>query len=128
MNKVELMGRLTKEPEVRWTGSGEAQTCVARFTLAVDRRGKREEGKQNADFISCCCFGRTAQFAEKYLAKGLSIALIGRIQTGSYTNKDGVKVYTTDVVAEEIYFAEKKREEKAPDADGFIDEDLPFNM
>lgn len=144
MNKVILMGRLTRDPEVRYS-SGETATAVARFTLAVDRRFKRE-GDQNADFISCISFGKSAEFAEKYLHKGTKIAVTGRIQTGSYTNKDGVKVYTTDVVVEEQEFAESKSASgqggqnnsgvspygSAPD-DGFmnipdgIDEELPFN-
>lgn len=106
MNKVILLGRLTRDPESRWTqkqGSQE-QTCVARFTLAVDRRGR----DQGADFITCVVFGKSAENAEKYLKKGLKIALSGRIQTGSYTNRDNVKVYTTDVVVEEWEFAESK--------------------
>lgn len=106
MNKVVLMGRLTRDPEVRYS-QGERATCVARYTLAVNRTFKRE-GDQEADFISCVVFGRSAEFAEKYLRQGTKIAISGRIQTGSYTNKDGVKVYTTEVVVEDQEFAESK--------------------
>lgn len=106
MNKVILMGRLTRDPDVRYS-QGESASAVARFTLAVDRRFKRE-GDATADFISCVSFGKAAEFAEKYLRQGVKIAVTGRIQTGSYTNKDGVKVYTTDVVVEEQEFAESK--------------------
>lgn len=106
MNKVILMGRLTRDPEVRY-GSGENSTAVARYTIAVDRRFKRD-GEQNADFIGCVAFGRNAEFAEKYLRQGTKIVLTGRIQTGSYTNRDGQKVYTTDIVVEEQEFAESK--------------------
>jgi len=110
MNKVIIMGRLTRDPDVRWT-QGQEQMCIARYTLAVDRRvKKREEGQVTADFISCVAFGRNGEFAEKYLKKGTKIIICGRIQTGSYTNKDGIKVYTTDVVVEEQDFAESKRE------------------
>lgn len=106
MNKVILMGRLTRDPEVRYS-QGENQTAIGRYTLAVDRRFKRD-GEQSADFISCVCFGKSAEFAEKYFHQGLKITISGRIQTGSYTNKDGVKVYTTDVIVEEQEFAESK--------------------
>ena len=106
MNKVILMGRLTRDPEVRY-GNGENGTAVARYTLAVDRRFKRD-GEQSADFIGCVAFGKSAEFAEKYLRQGTRIVLSGRIQTGSYTNRDGQKVYTTDVVVEEQEFAESK--------------------
>ena len=146
MNKVILMGRLTRDPDVRYT-TGEKQMTIARFTLAVDRRFKRE-GEPDADFIGCTAFGKTAEFAEKYLKQGTKVAVTGRIQTGSYTNKDGVKVYTTDVVLDDIEFAESKNVQggdsnysyqapsrPAPSAagDGFmnipdgIDEELPFN-
>lgn len=142
MNKVILMGRLTRDPDVRYS-SGENATAVARFSLAVDRRFKRD-GEQNADFISCVAFGKTAEFIEKYFRKGMRMTLAGRIQTGSYTNKEGNKVYTTDVFVEECEFAESKKvsEENrdagpvpnnAPGSDGFmnipdgIDEELPFN-
>lgn len=148
MNKVILMGRLTRDPEVRYS-QGENATAVARYTLAVDRRFSRNNDEQTADFINCVAFGRAGEFAEKYLHKGTKIAVTGRIQTGSYTNKDGVRVYTTDVVVEDHEFAESKnasqqaggdyspvgRTESAPMAagDGFmnipdgIDEELPFN-
>ncbi len=148
MNKVILMGRLTRDPEVRYS-QGENATAIARYTLEVDRRFNRNNDDQTADFISCVAFGRSGEFAEKYLHKGTKIAVTGRIQTGSYTNKDGVKVYTTDVVVEDQEFAESKnasqqaggdyapagRTQSAPMAagDGFmnipdgIDEELPFN-
>ena len=106
MNKVILMGRLTRNPDVRYS-QGENATAVARYTLAVDRRFRRD-GDQSADFIGCVAFGRAAEFAEKYLKQGTKICITGRIQTGSYTNKDGNKVYTTDVVVEEQEFAESK--------------------
>jgi len=147
MNKVILMGRLTRDPEVRYS-QGENSLAIARFTLAVDRRFKRQ-GEQDADFISCVSFGKTAEFAEKYLRQGTKIAVTGRIQTGSYTNKDGQKVYTTEVVVEETEFAESKAaaqehggggyqptsrpEPSQAVGDGFmnipdgIDEELPFN-
>lgn len=144
MNKVILMGRLTRDPEVRYS-QGENSLAIARFTLAVDRRFKRQ-GEQDADFISCVSFGKTAEFAEKYLKQGTKIAVTGRIQTGSYTNKEGQKVYTTEVVVEETEFAESKSasgesgyqntSRPAPTeaiGDGFmnipdgIDEELPFN-
>ena len=107
MNKVILMGRLTRDPEVRYT-QGENQMAVARYTLAVDRRFNRNNDENTADFISCVAFGKSGEFAERYLRKGTKIAVTGRIQTGSYTNKDGVKVYTTDVVVEDQEFAESK--------------------
>lgn len=145
MNKVILMGRLTRDPEVRYS-QGENQTVIARYSLAVNRRFKRE-GDPEADFINCVAFGKQAEFAEKYLKKGTKMAITGRIQTGSYTNKDGVKVYTTDVIVEEQEFAESKAAaenhaaaspapQPAPQqnqADGFmnipdgIDEELPFS-
>lgn len=153
MNKVILMGRLTRDPEIRYS-QGEQSTAVARYTLAVDRRFTRNNGtdQQTADFISCVAFGRSAEFAEKYLRKGIKIAVTGRIQTGSYTNRDGQKVYTTDVIIDDQEFAESKNASPAPDhnyggggyapadrpspsaaGDGFmnipdgIDEELPFN-
>lgn len=155
MNKVILMGRLTRDPEVRYS-QGENATAIARYTLAVDRRFTRNNDDQTADFINCVAFGRSGEFAEKYLHKGTKIAITGRIQTGSYTNKDGVKVYTTDVVVEDQEFAESKSvsdgnragygggsyQQPAPapsdpprmtSADGFmnipdgIEEELPFN-
>lgn len=139
MNKVILMGRLCADPEVRYS-QNENQTAVARYRLAVDRRFKRE-GDQTADFIPCVAFGKAAQFAEYYLHRGTKIIITGRIQTGSYTNKDGQKVYTTDVVVEEQEFAESKSASagnggaapQTADPDGFmslpdgIDEELPFN-
>ena len=106
MNKVVLMGRLTKDPDVRQSQGAEPVT-IARYTLAVDRRGKKQEGQQ-ADFISCVAFGKAGEFAEKYLHKGTKICVSGRIQTGSYTRQDGTKAYTTDVVIEEQEFAESK--------------------
>lgn len=151
MNKAILMGRLTRDPEVRYT-QGENQMAIARYTLAVDRRFNRNGDENTADFISCVAFGKAGEFAERYFRKGTKIAVTGRIQTGSYTNKDGVKVYTTDVVVEEQEFAESKNSNggssdnysapannnfsaAAPMAagDGFmnipdgIDEELPFN-
>lgn len=139
MNKVILIGRLCADPEVRYS-QNQNQTAVARYRLAVDRRFKRE-GEQTADFISCVAFGKVAEFAEKYLRQGTKIAITGRIQTGSYTNKDGQKIYTTDVVVEEQEFAESKGASgnsgettpQAADPDGFmnipddIGEELPFN-
>ena len=145
MNKVILMGRLTRDPEVRYS-QGEQATAVARYTLAVDRRGKRDGDQQTADFIGCVAFGRLGEFAEKYLRKGTKIAIVGHIQTGSYTKADGQKVYTTDVIVDECEFAESKAASEnsgftpasrpAPSSaagDGFmnipdgIDEELPFN-
>ena len=152
MNKVILMGRLTRDPEVRYS-QGENSTAIARYTLAVDRRFRRNnDGEQSADFIVCVAFGRSAEFAEKYFRQGLKIAVTGRIQTGSYTNRDGQKVYTTEVVVEDQEFAESKASSdsyaashprtSAPEAsmpnpgtaaEGFmnipdgIDEELPFN-
>ncbi len=142
MNKVILMGRLTRDPEVKYT-QGENTMAIARYTLAVDRRFKRD-GEAAADFISCVAFGRQAEFAEKYLRQGIRIVVTGRIQTGSYTNRDGNKVYTTDVVVEEQEFAESKNAQNHAvgqaaagkpqvDQDGFmnipdgIDEELPFS-
>lgn len=141
MNKVILVGRLTRDPDVRWT-QGQNQTCTSRFTLAVDRRFK-QEGGITADFISCVAFGKTAEFMEKYTKQGTKLVVEGRIQTGSYTNKEGQKVYTTDVVVDTCEFAESKSsntsEDTVPrpatqtDMDGFMnipdgvnDEGLPF--
>ena len=107
MNKVILMGRLTRDPEVRYS-QGEQATAVARYTLAVDRRFRRDADQQTADFIGCVAFGKLGEFAERYLRKGTKVVVSGRIQTGSYTNRDGQKVYTTDVVVEECEFAESK--------------------
>lgn len=139
MNKVVLVGRLTRDPEVRYS-QGDNSMAVARYTVAADRRFKREN-EPTADFIPCVVFGRSAEFAEKYFRRGLRVSVSGRIQTGSYTNKDGVRVYTTEVIVEEQEFAESRSEQTqggvpAPDADsgdGFmnipdgIDEELPFN-
>lgn len=118
LNKIFLMGRLTRDPDIR----GEGTSLVARYTLAVDRRYQKE-GEQQTDFISCVAFGKGAEFAEKYLKKGTKIVVCGRIQTGSYTNKDGAKIYTTDVIVEEHDFAESKNssgsssDETSTDAD-----------
>ena len=143
MNKVILVGRLTKNPEIRYT-QGENPTAIARYTLAVDRRFKRD-GEPTADFINCVAFGKSGEFAEKYFRKGLRIAISGRITTGSFTNKDGVKVYTTEVTVEDQEFAESKAEQAqnsgnatistaTTSGDGFMnipdnvdDSELPFN-
>lgn len=106
MNKVILMGRLTKDPEIRYS-SGEKSTAIARYTLAVERRYKRD-GENTADFINCIAFGRLADVAEQYFCQGMKLLIVGRIQTGNYTNREGVKVYTTDVVVEEQGFPESK--------------------
>lgn len=112
MNKVILMGRLTRDPDVRYsTAQDGTQNTVARYTLAVDRRGRSQDGQQTADFISCVCFGHQGEFAEKYLKQGTKIAISGRIVTGSYTNRDGQKVYTTDVAVDEQEFAESKSQD-----------------
>lgn len=142
MNVVTLMGRLCRDPEIRQS-QGENPVSVARYTLAVDRRYKRD-GDQSADFISCVAFGKTAEFTERYLRKGTKIAVQGRIQTGSYTNKDGQRVYTTDVIVENCEFAESKKaatdaqQQKPPEgqpvpgSDGFmnipdgIESEIPF--
>ena len=157
MNKVILMGRLTRDPDIRYT-QGDNSMAIARYTIAVDRRMRRDaaEGQQTADFIGCVAFGRQAEFAERYLHQGTKIAVTGRIQTGSYVNKDGQKVYTTDVVIEDQEFAESKASQDgsrggnasyggqahssggsdfgSPVGDGFMnipegveDEGLPFN-
>lgn len=139
MNKVVLIGRLTKDPEVRYS-QGNNTMAIARYTLAVDRKFKRD-GEPNSDFINCIAFGKNGEFAEKYLHKGVKILIEGRWQSGSYTNRDGQKVYTNDCVVESCEFAESKnanqseRPQPAPqtDSDGFmsipdgIDEELPFN-
>lgn len=147
MNKVMLIGRLVRDPDIKTSQSG---VVVARYALAVDRRFKKD-GEQTADFIGCIAFGKTAEFAEKYFTKGIKIAVVGRIQTGSYESKDGQKVYTTDVVVEENEFTESKKSASenatqsggtpaaaitpanATGPDGFmnipddIDEELPFD-
>jgi len=148
MNKVVLMGRLTRDPEVRYS-QGENALAIARYTLAVDRRFKRD-GEQTADFINCVVFGKSAEFTERYFRQGMRVLVSGRIQTGSYTNKDGNKVYTTEVVVEEVDFADSRRSDNAapagapagapansmpaPESDaadpmgGFdVDGDIPFN-
>lgn len=121
MNKVILMGRLTRDPDVRYSGAGN-QTIVARFSLAVDRRFKKEGSDETADFISCVTFGKTAEFMEKYVQKGTKLVVEGRIQTGSYTNKEGQKVYTTDVIVENAEFAESKA---AASGSGYKAQDIP---
>ena len=147
MNKVVLVGRLTRDPEVRYS-QGDSATAVARYTIAVDRKFKRDN-EPTADFIPCVVFGRSGEFAEKYFRQGMRVSISGRIQTGSYTNKEGVKVYTTEVIVEDQEFAESRAEsdanrgsfhQAAPSpapsvdaGDGFmnipdgIDEELPFN-
>jgi single-strand DNA-binding protein len=120
MNKVILMGRLTRDPEVRYS-QGETPLAIARYSLAVDRRGRNSQDGQTADFINCVALGRPGEFAEKYLRKGTKIIATGRIQTGSYTNKDGVKVYTTEVVIEDQEFAESKSsQQNGVDNGGFV--------
>ncbi|MDD3413731.1 MAG: single-stranded DNA-binding protein [Lachnospiraceae bacterium] len=146
MNKVILMGRLTRDPEVRYS-QGENSMAIARYSLAVDRRVNRNsQDGQTADFINCVAFGRSGEFAEKYFRKGTKVLVEGRIQTGSYTNKEGVKVFTTDIVVDNQEFAESKNANgeggnsyssaptpSQPAGDGFmnipdgIDEELPFN-
>jgi len=112
MNKCQLLGRLTANPDIRYT-QGQDAKCVARFTLAVDRKFKRD-GDQNADFINCVCFGRIAEIIEKYVTKGMKICIAGRIQTGSYIDREGKKVYTTDVVVEDLDFCESKSSNDKP--------------
>lgn len=143
MNKVVLMGRLTRDPDVRYT-RGERAMAVANYTLAVDRRGRKsQEGEANADFIPCTAFDKAGEFAEKYFRQGMRVLISGRIQTGSYTDRDGRKVYTTQVIIEEQEFADskgtggekgQKPQQANVDADGFMnipdgleDEGLPFN-
>ena len=127
MNKVILIGRLVRDPELRYT-QAEEPMAIARYTLAVERRGKRNQdgNESNADFISCVAFGRLGEFAEKYLQKGLRVAVTGRIQTGSYTNQEGQKVHTTDIIVEEQEFADGKRDTSGPSqsstGDGFMNE------
>ena len=150
MNKAMLTGRLTKDPDVRYS-QGENQMCISRFTLAVDRRRTKnqDDNAQTADFISCVAFGKTGEFVEKYAKKGMKFDIVGRIQTGSYQNKDGQTVYTTEVVVEDMEFGESKgassgsgasaasgskasvKKESAPSNNGFVnltdDDVLPFN-
>lgn len=137
MNSVNLTGRLTRDPEIRYTDAG---LSIARFSIAVGRRFHKD-GEQSADFINIVSFGKTAEFIEKWFKKGTKIEVSGRIQTGSYTNNDGAKVYTTDVVAEQVGFAESKNSQNSVDnilseshddgfvniPDGVIDEEMPFN-
>ena len=143
MNKVTLVGRLTKDPETRYS-TGENAMAVTRFSVAVNRRFKNKDGIYEVDFPNCVCYGQTAEFVSKYFKMGMAIGLTGRIQTGSYTNKDGQKVYTTDVVVEETEFVERKNasnnSDNAPSStvpskatsDGFtnapdeVDEEFPF--
>mgnify|MGYP000274752447 CR=1 FL=1 len=128
MNRVILMGRLTRDPDVRYSQGGEGSMAVARYTLAVDRRRTRSNessNEQTADFINCVAFGRTAEFLERFGRKGTKFVLEGRIQTGSYTNKDGQRVYTTDVVAENVEFAESKNASGGGDNSGFTPSDRP---
>lgn len=141
MNRVILMGRLTRDPDVKYS-QGEKSIAVARYTLAVDRRGKKDSdsNEQQADFISCVAFDRSGEFADKYFRQGMRVLISGRIQTGSYTNKEGKKVYTTDVVVESQEFADSKNafgQNTTPEStsnDGFMnvpdgvdDDTLPFN-
>ena len=135
MNKAIIMGRLTRDPEVRYS-TGERSIAIARYTLAVDRRRcASNDNEQTADFISCVAFDKSGEFAEKYFRQGMRVLISGRIQTGNYTNKDGVKVYTTDVIVEEQAFADSKKENLKPQTDtdenGFMRtdslDDLPFD-
>lgn len=131
MNKVILIGRLVRDPELRYT-QAEEPMAIPRYTLAVERRGKRNQdgNESNADFISCVAFGRLGEFAEKYLQKGLRVAVTGRIQTGSYTNQEGQKVHTTDIIVEEQEFADGKRDTSGPSqsstGDGFMNESSEY--
>lgn len=143
MNKVIIMGRLTRDPEIRYS-QGENSLAIGRFTLAVDRKFKKDGDQQTADFISCLSFGKVAEFEEKYFKQGTKVIITGRIQTGNYTNKDGQKVYTTEVVVEEQEFAEGKKDGESTNQGGSrpspsdanngfmnipegLDEELPFN-
>lgn len=144
MNRVILMGRLTRDPEVRYS-QGERTMTIAKYTLAVDRRSRRSQGdnEQTADFINCVAFDRAGEFAEKYFRQGMRVLISGRIQTGSYINKDGIKVYTTDIIVDDQEFADSKGAASggqasgrpdAANADGFVnipdnleDDSLPFN-
>lgn len=143
MNKVVLMGRLTRDPEVRYSqgGNNQEQLAIARYTLAVNRRYVKQGEEQQADFINCVAFGKAGEFASKYFHKGMKIAVSGRLQTGSYTNKEGQKIYTTDVIIEEQDFAESKasssqagtgQADENSNSDGFmsipegVENDLPF--
>lgn len=134
MNQFNCIGRLTRDPEVTYT-QGETPKAIAKFAIAIDRQFKRE-GQQGADFINCVSFGKTAEFVEKYFSKGMKVGLTGRIQPGSYTNKDGIKVYTTDLVVERVYFCERKgdsqQDNQQPQNDDFMSvpegmDGFPFN-
>ena len=139
MNNVALIGRLVADPDIKYSNNGDKQLCIARFTLAVDRQFKRDT-EQGADFIKCVSFGQRGEFVEKYFTKGLKVAITGRIQTGSYENRDGQTVYTTDIVVENQEFVEKKQTQTPPQAEPkesseifHIPEDaddsgLPFNV
>lgn len=137
MNKVILLGRATREPEVRYTDNANGSMCIAKFSLAVDRKKTSTNTEPGADFINITAFGKSGEFVEKYVTKGIKLLVTGRIRTDNYTNKDGIKVYTTEVLAEEFEFAESKNSgsstaKPSADNDGFmnvpegIDEDLPF--
>ncbi|MEY8354704.1 single-stranded DNA-binding protein [Lachnospiraceae bacterium 54-53] len=146
MNRVILMGRLTRDPEVRYS-QGEPAMAIAKYTLAIDRRGRKnaDNNERSADFINCVAFDRSGEFAEKYFSQGMRVLVSGRIQTGSYTNKDGIKVYTTDIIVDDQEFADSKsspsyndnsslKTEATNGGGGFInisegidDPDLPFN-
>lgn len=136
MNKVNLVGRFARDPEIKYS-TGENATAIVRFSIAVNRRFKNADGNYDADFINCVAFGKSAEFIGKYFKKGMAIGLTGRLQTGSYTNKDGQKIYTTDVVVEESEFVESKSNNpssnnmpssssEVDDILGGIDDDLPF--
>lgn len=145
MNKCILVGRLTRDPETRYS-QGENANAITRFSIAVNRRFKNKDGIYDADFPNCVCYGKTAEFVNQFFKKGMAIGVVGRLTTGNYTNKDGVKVYTTDVVVEEAEFVESKNgggssaasnapaNNNVPSADGFMnipdeieDSELPFN-
>ena len=130
MNKVILMGRLTRDAEIRYS-QGESSTAIARFSLAVDRRFRRDNDEQSADFINCVAFDRAGEFAEKYFRQGLRVLISGHLQTGSYTNKDGQKVYTTDVIVESQEFADSRRDGSGAGSRGSKDDDfmnIPDNV
>lgn len=145
MNKAIIMGRLTRDPDVRYSQGNGDSMAIARYTLAIDRRGSKNDGEQKADFIPCVAFGKAGEFAEKYFHQGLRVLVSGRIQTGSYTNKEGQRIYTTEVIAESQEFADGKGNSSSEnttvpripdqtDAEGFLnipdgveDEGLPFN-
>lgn len=138
MNKFIGIGRLVRDPEIRFSqGKNGEKVCVARFTLAIDRKSKVKAGEQNCDFLNCIAFGKTAEFVEKYLKMGIKISTEGQVRTSSYTNKEGKKIYTTDIVADSIEFVESKKESQPqpqaqPQAQNFvsipdgIENELPF--